>query len=239
MGILAQVIIAIGVLPIELIIVAIVLGIHRLAHRRSRRALQTKVASVQQTEDSLPYLQPKAELEDEQKKLYELHGEHIENELEGKDAVVQIADDADSLVLPLQGTHGVHEMPEEHELSWEMPDQERNELMGDTHAQELDCPSKREKESIETQDAQELESPVKPRRGPWAPETAQEPESPIHATGESVTSEYRVDHPTRSECRATESININLIRSHFMLRQQEMSEVDDSMTMSQWDDSKK
>lgn len=237
-GILAQVIIAIGVLPIELIIIAIVLGIHRLAHRRPSRPLQTVVNSVKPTQDSLPYLQPKAELEDEQKKTYELHGEHVENELEGQDAIVQIADDTDSLVLPLQGTHGVHEMPEEKDISWEMADQERNELMGDEYARELPCPFQGEKESIETQQAKEPESPVKPKRGPKAPESVQELEFPIHATSESIVAEDPLNPPALCECRATESANINPTRSHFMLRQQEMAEMIDPMATNQCDGSK-
>ena len=102
-GFLAQVIIAVGVIPLESIIVTIVLGVHRLVHRRSSRSLQTRIDSVYSAQDSLPYLQPKAELEDEQNRRHKLDGEHLTHELDREGKIFQIADETDSLHLPLQG----------------------------------------------------------------------------------------------------------------------------------------
>ena len=229
-GALAQVIIAIGVLPVELIIVAIVLGIHRLVHRKPSRPLQNRVnGSARPAQDSPPFLQPKAELEDEQKRRHELHGEHLVNELDGEDAILQVADDADSLVLPLQGTHGLHEMPEGHHLSWEMGAQGRNEVMGDEFARELNCSSHRREESIRTEMTQELESPVRASYELMAIESAQELESSVHARDKPLSAENAQDLAALGDDPVIESANGSPSRSHFMLRQQQMADIDDSM----------
>ena len=60
--------------------------------------------------------------------------------MDDKGEVLQIADEKDSLDLPLQETQGVHEMLGQHHLSWEMPLQGRNEVMGDEIAQEESGP---------------------------------------------------------------------------------------------------
>ena len=127
-----------GVIPVLLIIVAIVVGVHRLTHRTPMRPHQTRLDSVALRRHSLPYLQPKAELEDEQKRKHELHGQHVVHELDCEDDIHEIADDEDDRILPLHGTDGIHEMPVGTHRSWGLPFQGRVELMGDEPAQELD-----------------------------------------------------------------------------------------------------
>ena len=119
-GFLAQIIIVVGVIPLELIIVIIMLGANRFVHRRSTRTLRIRVDSAHSAQDSLPYLQPKAELEDEQNRRHELDGEYLVQEMDDEGEILQIADETDSLDLPLQGSQGISEMPEEHHVSWKM-----------------------------------------------------------------------------------------------------------------------
>ena len=137
-GVLAQIIIAIGVIPAQLVIVTIVLGIHRLVHRRPPRPLQIRVDSAPPTQESPPYLQPKAELEDDQR--HELHGGQPVRELDDEGEILEIADEMDNAIPFLQGRQGMSEMPEANGLSWEMPHEGRAEVMGDEIAQELECP---------------------------------------------------------------------------------------------------
>lgn len=83
-------------------------------------------------------MRPKAELEDEQRRRYELHGQHLVHELDGGVEIFQMPDGTDDLILPLQGRQEVQEMPERRSASWEMPLQGRWEIMGDEYSQELE-----------------------------------------------------------------------------------------------------
>ena len=111
-------------------------------HRKPSRPFPTKIDNLKLTEVSLPYLQPKAELEDEQRRRYELHGDHLLHELSGEDEILQIADSTDSLVLPLQGRQDICELSEGlcNRTSSQMAAQRVIEIMGDECAQELECP---------------------------------------------------------------------------------------------------
>ena len=149
---MAQIIIAIGVIPVQLIIVTIVLGIHRLVHRRTPRHLYFRVDSASPTQESPLYLQRKAELADDRTRRHELQDEHPVRELDGEGEILQITDETDSTVLPLQGRQGISEMPEPH--------QTRIEIMGPEIAQELECPSQGREDSVEVQNLRGLEYPV-------------------------------------------------------------------------------
>ena len=111
-------------------------------HRKPSRHLLTRIDGAKPTEDSLPYLQPKAELEDEQRRRHEVHGEDLVRELSGEDEIVQIADSRDSLVLPLQGRQDICELAEGlyNHNSWQMPAGRGIEIMGAECVQELECP---------------------------------------------------------------------------------------------------
>ena len=162
-GVLAQVIIAIGVIPVQLVIVTIVLGIHRLVHRKPPRPLSIRVDSSPPMQESPPYLQQKAELEDDRTRRHELNGEHPVRELDCGGEILEIADETDNTVSSLRGRQAISEMPQANGLSWEMPHQERAEVMGDEMAQELDCPIQGREDSVEVQNVQELERPVQVR----------------------------------------------------------------------------
>lgn len=222
-GIFAQVIIAIGVLPIEVLIVTIVLGIHRLMRRKPSRPLRTRVDTTKPRGDSLLYLQPKAELEDEQRRRHELHGEHLVHELDGKDEIYQMPDETDSLVLPLQGRPGIHEMPEGSHLSWEMPLQGRHKVMGCENAQEFESPAQKRNESVRVERPHELESSIRSGNEPMVLESAQELGSPVGAR-DKVENAQGLAAPV--EGPITDSTHVNPSRSHFMLRQQQMLDID-------------
>ena len=83
-------------------------------------------------------MRPKAELEDEQRRRHELHGQHLVHELDGGVEIFQMSDGTDDLILPLQGTQEVQEMPEGRSASWQMPLQGRWEIVGDEYSQELE-----------------------------------------------------------------------------------------------------
>ena len=159
-GILAQIIIAIGVIPVELLIITAVLGIHMLMHRKPSRPSQSRAVRTKSRRDSLPYLQPKAELEDEQRRRYELHSERIARELDGEDRIFQMPDETGRLCLPSQGRHGRYEMPADNHVSWETSLRGMPELMGDEHAQELEGPIHEDGGRIRVDNAQELDSPL-------------------------------------------------------------------------------
>ncbi len=242
-SILGQVIIAIGVLPVLFIIVAIMLGIHRLVHRRSSQPLQTRVGGAKSTLGPLPFLQPKAELEDEQKRRHELHGEHLVHELSGQDEIFQIADDADDLVLSLQGGQGVHEMLKDEHARWEMPTEERSEVMGDEYAQELESPIRGREEHVRVEDAQELESPVRARNEPMVFESIQELETPVQVSTvrrgeESMRAGNVQSLGALGDDSVTDSANVNPCPSHFMLKQQRMAEIEALLKTDQQDGSK-
>lgn len=158
-GILAQVIIAIGVLPVELLIMTAVLGIHMLMHRKPSRPPQGTANRTKSRRESLPYLQPKAELEDEERRRHELDGERIARELDGEDQIFQMPDETGRLVLPSQGRQGRYEMSAGNHVSWETPLRGKPELMGDEHVQELECPIQGDGERIGVWKAQELDPP--------------------------------------------------------------------------------
>lgn len=231
MGVFAQVIIAIGVIPVELLIVAVVLGVHRLRHGRPSRPLQTREEGTKSKRNSLPYVQPKAELEDEQRRRHELHGVHLVHEVDGENGILQLPDGTESLVLPLQGTRGLHEMPDEGHMSWEMPLQGRSEIMGDELAQELECPVQRSNEStmVGNFSESEIASSARARNESMQSDSAQELESPVQATDESIREEDGQDLAALVAVPVTDSGNVNPSRSHFMLRQQEMQDVDSPM----------
>ena len=204
---LAQVIIAIGVIPIEMAIAVIVLGIHRLVHRRQPRSPAPRTSIEKSRQNSLPYLQPKAELEDEQKRRHELHGENFAYELNGEGEIFQMPDGTESLVLPVKRRQGIQEMPEGNSMSWELPLHERHEVMGDGHAQELESPVQNKHKSVKFERLHELESPVKAREEPANTQNAKSLDSPAQdATPDQHNNSTRDD----------------LIQSHFMLRQQQM-----------------
>ena len=173
-------------------------------HRRSPRPPQTRFESATSAEESLPYLQPKAELEDEQTRRNELHGEHLVHELDGEDEIFQITDETDSLVLPLQGRQGIHEMPEPHDLGWELPLQGRNEVMGHEFAQELECP-------------------------------IQELESSMQARDKSTAGGNPQDHADPDDDPVTDTTRSSPIQSHFMLRQQQLADINASVARDQED----
>ena len=206
-------------------------------HRRSPRSPQTRVDIATPAEDSPPYLQPKAELEDEQTRRNELHGEHLVHELDGDDEILEIADKTDSLILPLQGRQGVHEMPEPHDLSWEMPLQGRNEVMGDEYAQELACPIQGSWASMTVEGIQELESPVRAKNDFMIPESAQVVGSTVQGKEESIKVEKTKSLTAAVHDPIRDSTNGNPSRSHFMLRQQQMMEIDDLKAADQHDGS--
>ena len=184
----------------------VVFGFHRLMHRRTSSPLQTRANSPKPRRDSLPYLQPKAELEDEQRRRHELHGEHLVHELDGKDEIFQMPDETENLILPLQGRRGIHEMPERNHMSCEMPLQGRHEVLGDVNAQELSCPTQESEESTRVDTARELESPVQARVKSITMKSAHGLAAPI-------------GNPTK------DSAHVNADRSHFMLRQQLMLDI--------------
>ena len=206
-GVLAQVIIAIGVIPIEIAIAVIVLGVHRLVNRRSPQYTGTRTSIEKSSPDSLPYLQPKAELEDVQRRRHELHGENFAYELNGEGEILQMPDGTESLVLPVQRRQGIQEMPEGNPMSWELPLHERHEVIGDEHAQELESPTQNKHGSVKLVHLHELESPVEARDEPAKVHDAQGLDSPVH---DPAPDQHK--NPMRND----------LIQSHFMLRQQQI-----------------
>ena len=205
---MAQIIIAIGVIPVQLIIVTIVLGIHRLVHRRPPRHLQLRVDSASPTQESPPYLQPKAELEDDRTRRHELQSEHPVRELDGEGEILQIADETDSTVLLLQGRHGISEMPEPH--------QPRIEIMGPDIAQELECPSQGREDLVEVQNLQGLEYPICAGSESIA--------SPVQAREQPIRMGKPQDRAAPGHDSLTDTTHSNPSRSHFMLRQQQVAE---------------
>ena len=217
-GVLAEVIIAIGVIPIEIVIVGLVLGIHRLVHRRPPQSPPPRMSVEKPRQDSLPYLQPKAELEDEQRRRHELHGENFAYELNGQGEIFQMPDGTESLVLPVQRRQGIQEMPVGNSMSWELPLHERHEVIGDEHAQELESPIQTKHDSVKLEYLHELESPVNARDEPTKVEHAQDLGAPDQ-------------DPTADQEKG--STRFNLIRSHFMLRQQQMPDPGGSTATNQ------
>ena len=219
-GIFAQIIIAIGVIPVQLVIVTTVLGIHRLVHRRPPRPLQARVDSASPTQESPPYLQPKAEVDDDRTRRHELHGEHPVRELDDECEILQIADETDNTVLPLHGKQGISEMPEPHDLSSKMPHQTRTEIMGGEIAPELECPIQGKEDSVEVQNVQGLEDPVRVGRESTISESAQELASPMQAREQSTRIEKTQDRAAPGHDSLINTTHSNPSQSHFMLRQQ-------------------
>ena len=185
-GIFAQIIIAIGVIPVQLVIVTIVLGIHRLVHRRPPRPLQIRVDSAPPTQEPPLYLQPKAELEDDRTRKHELHGEHAVRELDSEGEILQIADETDDTVLPLHRRQWISELPEPYEVSSEMPHQTRHEITGGEVAQELECPIQGRKDPVEVQKVHGLEYPICAGSERMVSESTQELECPVQAKEQPV-----------------------------------------------------
>lgn len=206
-GALAEVIIAIGVIPIEIVIAIMVLGIHRLVHRRPPQFHPPRTSVEKSRQDLLPYLQPKAELEDKQRRRHELHGEDFAYELNGQGEIFQMPDGTESLILPVQRRQGIQEMPEGNSMSWELPLHERHEVMGDEHAQELESPIQNKNGSVKLEHLHELGSPMKARDEPAKVQNAQGPDSPVQ---DPAPDQHKNSTPG------------DLIQSHFMLRQQQM-----------------
>ncbi|KAM0798453.1 hypothetical protein BDR22DRAFT_823301 [Usnea florida] len=197
----------IGALLVIILIAIIVLGIHRLVHRRQPHSPAPRTRIERSRQNSLPYLQPKAELEDEQRRRHELHGENFAYELNGEGEIVQSSDGTESHVLPVQRRQEIQEMPEGNPMSWELPLHERHEVLGDEYAQELGSPMQNKRGSVVLEHLQEPESAVEARDEPAKAQNADGPDSPVQdpAPGQHKSS-------TRDD----------LIRSHFMLRQQQM-----------------
>ena len=217
-GVLAQVIIAIGVIPIEIAIAMIVLGIHRLLNRRSPQSPEPRTSIKKSSPDSLPYLQPKAELEDAQRRRHQLHGEKFAYELNGEGEILQMPDGTESLVLPVQRRQGIQEMPEANSMSAELPLHERYEVMGDEHAQELDSSFQNKDGPVKLEHLHELESPVKAGDEPAEVHNAQGLDSPVE---DPAPDQHQ--SPMRNDT----------IRGHFMLRQQQMPDPGGSSAINQ------
>ena len=215
---LAEVIIAIGVIPIEIVIAVIVLGIHRLVNRRQRHSPAPRTSIEQSRQNSLPYLQPKAELEDEQRRRHELHAENFTYELNGEGEIFQMPDGTESLVLPVQRRQGRQEMPEGNSMSGELPLHETHEVMGDEHAQELESPAQNKHGIVKLEHLHELECPVQARDEPAKAQNAESLGSPVQ-------------DPTPDQ--HNNSTRDGLIRGHFMLRQQQVPGLGASATMDQ------
>ena len=218
-GVLAQVIIAIGVIPIEITVAVIVLGIHRLVNRRPPKSPGSRTSIEKSSPDPLPYLQPKAELEDVQRRRHELHGENFAYELNGEGEIFQMPDGTESLVLPVQRKQGIQEMPEGNSMSWELPLHERHEVMGEEHPQELESPTQNKHESVISGHLHELESPVNARGEPAEAQDAKGLDSPVQDPAPDQHKDSLRDD--------------NHMRSHFMLRQQQMPDPGGSAAMNQ------
>ena len=216
---LALVIIAIGVIPLELAIAVIVLGIHRLVYGRPPQSPGPRTSIEKSRPDSLPYIQPKAELEDVLRRRHELHGENFAYELNGEGEILQMPDGTESLVLPVQRRLGIQEMPEGSPMSWELPLHERHEIMGDEYAQELESPVQNKHGSVKLEHLHELESPVKARDEPAEAQDAKGLDSPVQ-------------DPAQDQHKDS-SRDDNHMRSHFMLRQQQMPDPGGSAAISQ------
>ena len=221
-GVLAQIIIAIGVIPVQLVIITIVLGIHRLVHRRPPRPLRTRVDSAPPTQESPPYLQPKAELEDDRR--HELHGEHPVRELDDEGEILEIAVEKDNTVPSLQGRQGINEMPQANGLSWENSHQGRSEVMGDEIAQELECPIPGREDSIEVQNVQGLEYPIGAGCESMVSESVKELEYPVQAREQPIIVGEARDCANPGHRSFTHTTHCSPTQSHFMLRQQQIAE---------------
>ena len=222
-GVLAQIIIAIGVIPVQLVIITIVLGIHRLVHRKHPRPLQISAVSAPSTQESPPYLQPKAELEDDRR--HELHGEHPVRELDDEGEILEIADKMDSTVQSLQARQGISEMPQANGPSWDNLHQGRSEVMGDEIAQELECPISGREDSVEVRNLQGLEYPIRAGCESMVSESAKELECPVQAKEQPIRMGEAQDRATPGYHSFTHTTHSSHRESHFMLRQQQMTEI--------------
>ena len=174
-------------------------------HRKSPRPLQIKVDRASPAQKTLPYLQQKAELEDDRTRRNELHDEHPVRELDDEGEILEIADEIDNTVSSLQERQGISEMPQAKGLSWEMPHQERAEVMGDEVAQELECRIQGGEDSVKVPNVQELEYQVQAREQPIRVGKAKDCAAPGHY------SLADTNHPDPSQ-------------RHFTLRQQQITE---------------
>ena len=163
--------IAIGVIPVQLVIVTIVLGIHRLVHRKPPRPLQIRGDSAPPTQQSPLYLQPKAELEDDPTRKHELDSEHPVRELDGVGEILEIADEMVDTVPILQRREAISEMPH----------QERAEVIGDEIAQELECPIQGREDFVKAQNFGMLEYPIRAGSESMVSEFAKELERLVQA----------------------------------------------------------
>ena len=215
---LNSVIIATGVIVVDIAIAVIVLGIHRLVYARPPQSPGPRTSSEKSRPDLLPYLQPKAELEDEQRRRHELHGENFAYELNGEGEIIQMPDGTESIVLPVQRRQRMQEMPEGNLMSWQLPLHERHEVMGGEHAQELESPIQNKHKTVKLEHLDELESSVEAREEPANAQNAQGLDSAVH---DPITDQHK------------SSMRDDLIRSHFMFRQQQMPDPGGSATMNQ------
>ena len=112
-----------------------------------------------------------------------------------------------------------------------MPRNGRHEVIGDEYAQELECPVQDIEKSIRVESTPDLESSVGARNEPMISESAQElacPEQasePVH-----VKDAQGLVAPFRDS--VTHSTHVNTSGTHFMLRQQQMLDIDDKMARS-------
>ena len=95
-------------------------------------------------------------------------------ELDGEDEILEIADEMDDTVPFLQRGQGISELPQANGPSWEMPHQERAEVIGDEIAQELECPIQGREDSVEVQNVEGLESPIRAGGESMVSESAKE-----------------------------------------------------------------
>lgn len=157
------------------------------------------------------------------------------HEFDGADEIFQMPDERESLVLPLQGRRGVHEMPEGPHMRWEMPLQGRYEVMGDEYARELESPIQCRKDSIRVNQAHELESPTRARKKSIVPESTRELESPVQASNESTIRGDDQGLAAPAKDPVTNVPEVDAGRSHFMLRQEQMLVIDRSLATDQQD----
>ena len=175
---LAQVIIVIAVIPIEMIVAVMVLGIHRLVHRRPPQSTQTRTRVETPRRGLQPYLQLKPELEDEQRRRHELHGENPAYEMDCQGEIFQMPDGTGSLILPVQRRQVTHEMSRGNGLNWELLHHDRHELRGHEHAQELESLIQSTYGPVKLEHLQQTGSPVKTKDEVIRVESAQGSDPP-------------------------------------------------------------
>ena len=127
-------------------------------------------------------------------------------------------------------------MPELSHMSWELPIQGTCEVVGDELAQELECPIQGSEDSVGVGRTTELESRVRARDGNVVSGAAQEFKSPVEVAERSIRGGKAQGTAASVADPVTDSSNVNPSRSHFMLRQQQMQDIGDSLATDQEDE---